>query len=120
MMTFLVGPDEVPITVHETHLVKSPVLTRMCQAPFLESSEGVVRMRNDDPVSIGCIVRYLYRDDFEVRCQRQDVQEPPQSIMDDSETINEEDMAEVDDVIPVSDPEALDLLAGVYITAEEY
>lgn len=127
MFTLLVGPEEIEMVVHASHLAKSRVLERMCNSNFLEASQGTIKMPEDDPESMGCVVRYLYKDDFEILSQTSGEQEGfsdvgmfARAIREDSEPVDEESICRTETKTYTSDPVALELLAGVYIHAEKY
>lgn len=49
--TVLVGPDQYAYKVPEARLtMHSPVFERMCSAPFLESTQRVIELPEEDPV----------------------------------------------------------------------
>lgn len=115
------------MVVHASHLAKSRVLERMCNSSFLEASQGTIKMPEDDPESMGCVIRYLYKDDFEIISRSSgeqegfsDVGRSARAIMEDSEPIEEENIYKAETKTYNSDPVALELLAGVYIHAEKY
>ena len=128
MFTLLVGPDEEELVVHGTHLAKSPALARMCDGGFAESGSRIIRMPEDDPTCMGCVIRYFYKDDFEVISQPNRKQEtvPVLEIgWSAQETTEYPWSAETESTKeannkPSSDPVALEILAGVYTLAEKY
>ena len=63
-ITLLVGDNESQYVVHKSLLHSSPVLAKMCDGDFRESSEGIIKLPHDEPDVISCIVDYLYRGDF--------------------------------------------------------
>lgn len=59
MFSLLVGPEKMEMMVHETILSKSPVLARACNGSFVEASEQLIKLAEDDPFHIACVVDYL-------------------------------------------------------------
>jgi len=60
-----VGADERQLSVHESVLLQSPVLRRICRGGFLESSTKRIELKDDDPEIFSKVITYLYRGDFE-------------------------------------------------------
>ncbi|KAL8964864.1 MAG: hypothetical protein Q9183_004170 [Haloplaca sp. 2 TL-2023] len=49
---------------HEAFLCQSPVLERLCHAPFIESASLKIALPDDDPAVIAIIIHYLYTGNF--------------------------------------------------------
>lgn len=64
MFTLLAGPTEERILVHEAVLAGSPVFRAMTGLPFKEKEEQVIRLPDDEPSHIRCVVALLYTGDF--------------------------------------------------------
>ena len=57
---FTVGPTDQEFIVHESVLVESPPLSRMCQLGFQEEVTGHVNLPEDNAEDFGCVLDYLY------------------------------------------------------------
>ena len=79
MFTLLAGPNEERILVHEAVLAGSPVFRAMTGLPFKEKEEQVIRLPDDEPSHIRCVVAFLYTGGFDTQSecdhQAQDVKD---------------------------------------------
>lgn len=66
--TILVGPEKCLYKVPEGRLtMHSPVFERMCSAPFLESTERVIKLPEEDPCVFENFVVWMYSSDPHVK-----------------------------------------------------
>lgn len=60
------GVSITSFTIHQTVLARSPVFEAMCRHRFQEGEEKCIRLPEDDPGVIGCLITYLYTDSYHV------------------------------------------------------
>ncbi|KAL9119418.1 MAG: hypothetical protein Q9187_004030 [Circinaria calcarea] len=66
VFTITVGDSNSTFSAHANILSKSPVLARMCQAPFQESLTGHIDLPDDSAEDFGFLLEYLYIENLAV------------------------------------------------------
>ncbi|KAL8954952.1 MAG: hypothetical protein Q9183_006853 [Haloplaca sp. 2 TL-2023] len=60
IFTISVGPQEVPLAVHEADLSQSPVFEKMCNGDFEENQTQLVKLPEDDPIVMKIILHQWF------------------------------------------------------------
>jgi len=62
--TFLAGPEEERLLLHQGILARSPVFRAMTELPVKESTERTIQLPDDDSSHFRCLIAFLYESDF--------------------------------------------------------
>ena len=131
-ITLVVGEQNQQYVIHKSLLQRSPVLAKMSEGDFLESSSGIIKLPEDEPDMVSCIVDYLYRGDFNFGIDTEEKSlvvpqsdvwsEPARKIADDMDAFDTNPMAAgiPNDTETSVKQTAARYLAKLYVVAEKY
>lgn len=64
VITLYVGPERVEFHVHEDKLCQLPFFHAALQGHFVEASEKVIAMPEDDPSQVSAMIEFMYTGNY--------------------------------------------------------